>query len=257
MKDLALHWTDVNHCDSWRIALAGSEHAEVREFGGVTVTHCGLRVRQFNLAFVTQPLADAHATLAAIDAYYTERELPYSVCIREGLDPEGERVARERGLACARTTPAMTLAPIPAPPPPPPPLRIERVEDVQELADFQRVSGASFGLPLPVAERFLGPRFLRHPAVSVFVGRVAGEAVAAAALVCTGRVAGVYWVGTLEEQRGRGFGEALTWSVCAEGVRRGCELASLQASELGRPVYERMGFANAPPYLHYQPPRVK
>jgi hypothetical protein len=37
-------------------------------------------------------------------------------------------------------------------------------------------------------------------------------------------------------------------------MRRGCELASLQASEMGRGVYARMGFEFATEYLNFESP---
>ena len=67
-----------------------------------------------------------------------------------------------------------------------------------------------------------------------------GEPVCTSALVRNADVAGIYFVATLEDFRGRGA--AVTWEAARDGIEHGCRFASLQASELGRPVYERMGF---------------
>ena len=58
-------------------------------------------------------------------------------------------------------------------------------------------------------------------------------------------VQGVY---TLPEHRGRGLGERLTREVLREAQARGLKSANLNASVMGRGVYERLGFteANAP-----------
>ncbi len=48
-------------------------------------------------------------------------------------------------------------------------------------------------------------------------------------------------VATIEAARGRGYGTAMTWAAIADAAP-GVEIAVLQASALGRPVYERMGF---------------
>lgn len=58
-------------------------------------------------------------------------------------------------------------------------------------------------------------------------------------------VQGVY---TLPEHRGRGLGETLTRAVLKEAQARGLKSANLNASAMGRGVYERLGFtlANAP-----------
>jgi ribosomal protein S18 acetylase RimI-like enzyme len=67
--------------------------------------------------------------------------------------------------------------------------------------------------------------------------------VASSGLMLGGGVAGVYNVATAPDARRRGIGAALTATAIAEGRERGYEVAVLGASELGRGVYERMGFA--------------
>ena len=89
--------------------------------------------------------------------------------------------------------------------------------------------------------------------MACFVGRVGGEPVCTSLLFTSGRIAGIYWVGTVPEHRGRGFGAAVTWAAVEAGRQRGCVLASLQASEAGRRVYEGMGFETPLHYLHFSP----
>ena len=55
-------------------------------------------------------------------------------------------------------------------------------------------------------------------------------------------VAGIYWVGSLDEARGRGLGRAVTAAATNAGFDLGAEVASLQASPMGGPVYLAMGF---------------
>ena len=55
-------------------------------------------------------------------------------------------------------------------------------------------------------------------------------------------VAGIYWVGSLAEARGRGIGRAITAAATNAGFDLGAELASLQASPMGAPVYRAMGY---------------
>lgn len=55
-------------------------------------------------------------------------------------------------------------------------------------------------------------------------------------------VQGVY---TLPGHRGRGLGEALTREVLREAQARGLKSANLNASVMGRGVYERLGFTEA------------
>ncbi len=73
----------------------------------------------------------------------------------------------------------------------------------------------------------------------VWVGRVDGRPVATAAACIDDTFVGVYAVATIPEARGRGYGEAVTWAAttCRPELS-----ATLQASPMGLPVYERMGY---------------
>jgi len=76
--------------------------------------------------------------------------------------------------------------------------------------------------------------------------------VAVSSVFVDGGVAGVYNVATLESHRRRGIGEAMTWRSVSRGRETGCVVATLQASELGKPVYERMGFRVVAPYKTFR-----
>jgi GNAT superfamily N-acetyltransferase len=53
---------------------------------------------------------------------------------------------------------------------------------------------------------------------------------------------GIYWVATLPEARGRGLTSRLMHVALEEGRERGCDISTLQATKLGRPVYEALGY---------------
>ncbi len=75
-----------------------------------------------------------------------------------------------------------------------------------------------------------------------WIARLDGRPVAAAALFIGGRVAGIYNVATVPEARGLGIGRAVTAAALEEAVARGLHTAVLGASDLGYPVYRRLGF---------------
>jgi GNAT superfamily N-acetyltransferase len=83
-------------------------------------------------------------------------------------------------------------------------------------------------------ERVLGDERLRF-----WTGRVDGKAVGVAAAFVAAGINDVVFVATLPEARGRGYGAALTW----QAAQAEPELpAMLLSSDLGRPVYDQMGF---------------
>ena len=116
-------------------------------------------------------------------------------------------------------------------------LRVSEVEDDSGMRDAWRVIDEVF-CDRRTPEPYWDARVLRDD-YRVWVGYVDGRAVTTATAFVDGDFVGVYAVATLAEARGRGYGEAVTWAATL--CRRDLP-ATLQASEMGRPVYERMGY---------------
>jgi ribosomal protein S18 acetylase RimI-like enzyme len=84
-----------------------------------------------------------------------------------------------------------------------------------------------------------------------YLGYWEGKPVATAGLFCAAESAGIYHVATLPEARGRGIGTALTSALMAEGRARGYEVAVLIATDMGIPIYRRLGFQSYQPLSIY------
>lgn len=69
-----------------------------------------------------------------------------------------------------------------------------------------------------------------------------GKMVAGMLLICKGENAGVHEVGTLEAYRGRGIASSLLNYAVSIAKEKGCKYATLQASPLGAPLYESLGY---------------
>jgi predicted GNAT family acetyltransferase len=80
------------------------------------------------------------------------------------------------------------------------------------------------------------------------------QPVATAGLYRKGEVAELGAVWTAESYRRRGYAAALTWTAIGEGRARGCNAAALKSSEMGYPVYTRMGFREVCRLRVYAPP---
>lgn len=83
----------------------------------------------------------------------------------------------------------------------------------------------------------------------LLLGESGGEAVATSMAVVTGGIVGIFNVQVQPRARGRGFGTAMTAAAMNLGCERGATTAALQASEVGLPVYRKMGFAQRFRYL--------
>lgn len=141
------------------------------------------------------------------------------------------------GLALMGHPPFMTRAPGGDGPLCPPELRVVEVTDAAALADAVAVLGAGFGLPM-TGSALADPRVLGGP-LRMWVGYEQGRAVATAAARLGHGIVDVEAVATLPDCRGRGYGEALTWAATLADPDRP---AVLYSSDLGRRIYERMGY---------------
>ena len=141
-------------------------------------------------------------------------------------------------------------------------LTIEEVTTAT-LADWSRVVAVSFGCPEEYVE---GPasfdRDMGLPGATPlrrFLLRVDGEPLAASAFLPGPQdsgLVGIFSVGTLERARGHGFGAVITRAAMDAARDAGARVAVLQASDMGRPVYERLGFDTVGTITTYVPQGV-
>ena len=54
----------------------------------------------------------------------------------------------------------------------------------------------------------------------------------------------ITFVATFPEARGRGLASALMTRALLDARERGCSTSSLQATKMGQPVYERLGYCD-------------
>jgi GNAT superfamily N-acetyltransferase len=252
-NDLAVR-ADANYVYSWRMLDGNAEGGEVVERDGMLLASSALPVAWLNLALVKEPLADPDASVSAAVAFFDERKLPFVIRIRAGVDEAAERACAARGILFSDVVPGLVMAPILEAPSPDPHLDMRMATDEAGMNDHRGVIAASFGFPIEIAKRLLTRRLLEAEGCEFYVGYVEGVPVASSALFLSDGVAGVYNVGCAPDARRRGYGEQMTWHAVRRGVAQGCDIASLQASEMGRPIYERMGFRLVAPYRTFVRP---
>src|SRR5262249_34004546 len=149
--------------------------------------------------------------------------------------------ASAAGLVTMGEMPAMVLDHRLADAVPPPGVDLRRVTTPEDVAAYGGGMGAGYaalGMPPDVVPGLLDRLETLHaPHIVSFLARLDGRPVAGAMTVVTHGVAGIYWVGTTPEARGRGLAELCTRAAGNAGFDLGGRIASLQASPMGEPVY--------------------
>jgi GNAT superfamily N-acetyltransferase len=213
----------------------------------------------FNQVLIEREDATPAGVLAGV-ARARERGNSFVVRLRDGIDDRFIPTLTQAGLVPAgkqTATPGMVAFPIDhdaIATQPPPGLEIRRVTDAAGIDAHRLAVTAGFGSDPEVAQGTACPALLDRPECVVYLGYADGDAVVSGLGWRTGRTIGVYSIATIESARRRGYGAAMTARVVADGVAAGCDVAVLQASEMGRPIYERLGFRTVVSYAAYVDP---
>ena len=138
----------------------------------------------------------------------------------------------------------MALRHPPTPSAVPDEVEVRVVADAAGVVDYGRVVALANDDP---GERERAPLLFHDetviaPHIAAFVAYMDAEPVASAMTLVSHRVAGVFYVATVEHARRRGLGEALTRMAARSGFEMGAVAAWLGASEMGAGLYRRIGF---------------
>jgi GNAT superfamily N-acetyltransferase len=141
---------------------------------------------------------------------------------------------------------AVDLSTLPEEVPAPADFVVERVRDEAGLAGWIEALGSGFGAG-PVEAEWAGEMYRRlglgdEGPWRHYVGLLAGEPVATSTSFYEVGVAGIYFVCTVERARRRGIGAAITLAALREARDLGYTVGVLGSSEMGYPVYRRLGF---------------
>jgi ribosomal protein S18 acetylase RimI-like enzyme len=210
----------------------------------------------------TAPRMSAREDLQRAHAFFARCQRGFTVIVRAHADDDLRDWVVENALTEMGVMPAMILDRRLADAVPPPGVTLRRVETPEDLRAFAHVMGsayATYGMPADVTPAlFPDLTCVAAPHMLSFLACVDdGTPAAGAMTVVTHGVAGIYWVGTTPEARGRGLAEFCTRAAGNAGFDLGARIASLQASVMGEPVYRRMGYVEItryPYYVQFRPP---
>lgn len=141
----------------------------------------------------------------------------------------------------------------------PPALVIRPVEDLATFREWCRVFAQGYGIPEPL----ITPMFELFSSLGLdwpfgyYLGYINGHPVATSTLFLAAGAAGIYNVATLPEYRGQGIGAALTLAPLQQAREEGYQIGTLQSSQMGYRVYQRLGFETVCRMEHFYWPAEK
>lgn len=186
--------------------------------------------------------------LGRADEFFGELGRGYTVLVRDVPDDDDLRAACEAaGLVTFREPPGSPAMVCGRRLPDVEGVDVRPVLDPSGAADFVAVNAdayTTYGMRPEEAHLTISApaRLLAAPHVRSVVAYDDGAPVAAALVLLSHGIAGVYWVGTVARARRRGLGEAVTRAVTNVAFDLGAACCTLQASPMGTPVYARMGY---------------
>ena len=229
--------------DGFRSLSLSADGGSTDNVGGAACWYSSSYVPVFNGAGVFDPRLITRETLNAIEAYFKWRGRPFSVMSLDALVPYAANLLLRFNYAEYDAMPAMWLE---GPPrsevPSSSDVWVTRVVTSAPLASFRAILSTVFNLSMPEVNLVMGEKTLQIEHVRHYIGWLDNTPVATATLVLSGRVAGVWNVGTLPEYRRRGVAAAIMRHILLEARSLGFYSSMLLASEEGMPLYARLGY---------------
>jgi GNAT superfamily N-acetyltransferase len=188
--------------------------------------------------------------LERAEEFFGQQNRGFTVWIRNPMDADLELLLQSRGLSSRVQSPWMFLDHRPPVRELPAGTTVRLTADRADLPAIRHVLGEAFvqiGTPPEETARLFvhAPRTFT-PVTRFALAEVGGEPAAAAMVLLTGGMGGVYWVGTRPEFARRGLGTACTAAVSGAAFDAGKPIVGLHATPMGLKVYERMGFETSP-----------
>lgn len=250
--DRLLLRADENYRELFRALARVAPRGAVEEDADLLLAYSGPRLPMLNAAFVKHVPQDVGNLVLRATAFFGSRNQPWAYVSRDAVSEAITPAMRGENRE-AHVSPAMVLVPLDARPRPVPDLTIKAVGDEASLRVYNDTMTAGFGHEWASGEILASRALLEVPGLTHYVGFLEGTPVATAALFASHGIAGVFNVSTVPEYRRRGFGEALTRRASLDGRDQGCTAGALQASEMGEPIYRRMGYREVARYSVWLP----
>lgn len=229
---------------SWVRQASWVPGSEVRRLEGITVVLSGVVDQTQQVALVDGAVDDPEASVVAAEVCFERAGWRPAFDLAESAHPDIERLLADRGFRVVTSRPAM-LAPTSLPAPAPPDgIALELAVSLHR-DEIVALQAAAFDLTLGTARGVVPPMAFADPTAAIVVARddtVPGSPVVGSVTVHLDSPAAVLGAAVAPSHRRRGIGSALTAAALGLAAGHGADVAWLQATPDGEPVYRRLGF---------------
>jgi len=118
-------------------------------------------------------------------------------------------------------------------------LTIELVTDKNEAELWESIYPNAFGYK--ISKEII---LLTQEKIKFYLAKLNDEPVGTAILYNTGNVAGIHGVGVVPSARRKGFAEEIMKHVINDSINSGMKYSTLQASDMGKGIYLRLGYTD-------------
>lgn len=254
---------DLNFAESIRETARWTAESEIVESNDLLLVAGpdNSAATNFTIRLHRSSFPDARTMLDTCASFYSEREHDYSLYVRRHADADLEEALKSAQLMRIFDLPVMIIDRPLKPPQLPDQAKLLTVTDIQGASDFVSILMDSYR-DLGMSEdsgfsTYKTPERILQPHCYYSIAYYNDQPASGAMLLYSHAIAGIYWVGTTKEARGRGLAAACVSAVVNEAMNRGISHVVLQASKFGEPVYRRLGFSEITRYLQYMHFRQK
>jgi GNAT superfamily N-acetyltransferase len=233
---------------AWRVMCAGGPRYVAAASAGVQYIFSGVPISFFNIAVLTGSGLSAEALSARgreACAWAAAHDVPWMLVVtHELLDPGVDAAATLDACGLAAVMPmtgmsARTVGAAAAVPG----LQLTEPQEDRGCAALLDVNGRAYGMDMEAGKAAIGSRAFWKDHFPV-LGVSGGKPVSSAAVLMVDGLRYVALVATDPDHHRRGFADATMRQALANAATaHGEALTVLHATDAGRPVYERMGYA--------------
>lgn len=243
-----LKLADLNLVRFWCESSRWIPNTEIFEYDDMTFINSGIDSVGCSIVFATalETNEQPHVFLAHARKFFSGRKRAFALMLRGHCDQDVIRYCKETKMFLVSETPGMVLDKSVKEIAVPAGAELHWVYNDEELQDFKNVVREAYidlAFPEKVTESyFTHARRVLNPHVALALVYLEGEPACTALTILSHGIAGVYWVGTIKQARGRGLAEYCVREVSNNAFNSGARKVVLQASKFGEPIYLKIGY---------------